>query len=84
MRGVVLNNIPLPAFLLMSYQNENEITNEIIQQLLVTVCSLCKYPTKHIPESDDYELDYSKYDYSDPLVVSLIIASEYGGFQRRY
>lgn len=78
--GVVLSNIPLLAFLLMSYQNI-EITNEIIQQLLVTVYSLCKYPTKHIPESDDYELDYSKYDYSDPLVVSLIIASEYGGFK---
>jgi len=78
--GVVLNNLPLLSFLLMSHQNI-EINNEIIQQLLITVYTLCQYPTKHIPESDNCELDYSKYDYNDPLIVSLIIASEYGGFK---
>ena len=78
--GVVLDNLPLLAFLLLSYQNI-EITNEIIQQLLVTVFRLCKYSTKHSYESKDTELDYSKYDYNDPLTVSLIIASEYGGFK---
>jgi hypothetical protein len=78
--GVVLDNLPLLAFLLLSYQNI-EITNEIIQQLLITVFRLCKYSTKHCPESTNIDLDYSKYDYNDPLTVSLIIASEYGGFK---
>tara|TARA_B100001093_G_C26844215_1_gene1021979 strand:- start:1291 stop:2214 length:924 start_codon:yes stop_codon:yes gene_type:complete len=77
--GVVLDNIELLVFLLMSYQNI-EITNEIIQELLLTVYSLCVYPTKHIPSSDNTELDYLEYDYNDTKLVSLIIASEYGGF----
>lgn len=78
--GVVLDNISLLAFLLMSHQNI-EITNEIIQQLLLTVYSLCVYPTKHVPDSDNCSLDYKKYDFNDPIIVSLIIASEYGGFK---
>ena len=77
--GVVLDNIELLVFLLMSYQNI-EINNEIIQELLLTVYSLCIYPTKHIPSSNNTELDYLNYDYTDTKLVSLIIASEYGGF----
>jgi hypothetical protein len=78
--GAIPDNYPLLVFILMAYPNI-EITNEIIQTLLITVYHLSKYPKKYYPSSNIDTLDYDNYDYSDPITVSLIIASEYGGFK---
>jgi len=78
--GVIPDNYPLLVFILMSYPNI-DITNEIIQLLLITVYHLSAYPKKHYASSHIDTLDYDKYNYNDPITVSLIIASEYGGFK---
>lgn len=78
--GVIPDNYPLLVFILMSYPNI-DITNEIIQLLLITVYHLSTYPKKHYASSQIDTLDYDKYNYHDPITVSLIIASEYGGFK---
>lgn len=78
--GVIPDNYPLLVFILMSYPNI-DITNEIIQLLLITVYQLSIYPKKHYASSQIDILEYDKYNYNDPITVSLIIASEYGGFK---
>ena len=80
--GVVPDTVSLITFLLVSYPNI-EITNEIVKILLLTVYRLTIYPKKHYPDvhASPFELEYDKYDYSDNIINSLIIASEYGGFK---
>jgi hypothetical protein len=74
------STLPLMVWLLMTYPNI-EITNEIIKILLLTIYGVCVYNTKHYPDTSDDILDYTKYDYSDAIINSLLIASEYGGFK---
>lgn len=76
----VPESLPLLTWIIMAYPNF-EVTNEIIQYLLLTVYSVCVYKQKHYPDSDNELLDYSKYDYNNPYIISLLIAGEYGGFK---
>ena len=48
---------------------------------MLTVYSVCIYPTKYYPDDRNDVLEYDKYDYNDPYVNSLLIAGEYGGFK---
>lgn len=74
------STLPLMVWLMMVYPNV-EITNEFIKILLLTIYSVCKYNIKHLPDTANNILDYSMYNYTDPIVNSLLIASEYGGFK---
>ena len=76
----VPSSLPLLVWLMMAYPNF-ELTNEIIEYLLLTLYSVCIYPKKHYPDDGNDVLEYEKYDYNDPYVNSLIIAGEYGGFK---
>ena len=76
----VPSSLPLLVWLMMAYPNF-ELTNEIIEYLLLTLYSVCIYPTKHYPDDGNDVLEYEKYDYNDPYVNSLLIAGEYGGFK---
>lgn len=77
--GAIPDTFPLMTYLLTAYPNV-EITNEIIHTLLLTVYRLTTYQKKHYPDTDNDVLDYNMYDYTDNIINSLIIASEYGGF----
>tara|TARA_B100001094_G_C18152031_1_gene784221 strand:+ start:908 stop:1822 length:915 start_codon:yes stop_codon:yes gene_type:complete len=74
------STLPFLVWIMMVYPNI-EVTNEIIQLLLLTVYTICKYKIKHIPDTQVSELEYGKYNYNDPIINSLLIASEYGGFK---
>ena len=76
----LLESFPVLVWFMMSYPNF-ELTNEIIQYLLLNVYTLCVFKKKYIPNSNIYSLDYEKYNYKDKYLNSLIIASEYGGFK---
>lgn len=73
------STLPFMTWLLMAHTNI-ELSNEIIKLLLLTVYGICKHNVKHFPDNIWTELDYKKYDYSDPITNALIITSEYGGF----
>ena len=73
------STLPFMTWLLMAHCNI-ELSNEFIKLLLLTVYGICKHNIKHFPDNTCTELYYEKYDYSNPITNSLIIASEYGGF----
>ena len=75
----VTNNIGLLVWLMIAYPNY-EITNEIIQYLLLTVYTLCTHNKKYIPEKDDI-LDYDKINYNNTIINSLLIREEFGGMK---
>lgn len=76
----ITNNLNLLVWLMMAYPNF-ELNNEIIQYLLLTVYSLCKYPFKIIPDSDIGELDWENINMNNEYVIGLLIRSEYGGLK---
>lgn len=76
----LIESFPILVWFMMSYPNF-ELTNEIIQYLLLNVYTLCVFKKKYTPNSHIYTLDYEKYNYKDEYLNSLIIASEYGGFK---
>ena len=76
----ITNNLNLLVWLMMAYPNF-ELNNEIIQYLLLTVYSLCKYPFKIIPDSNRGELDWENININNDYAVGLLIRSEYGGMK---
>lgn len=75
-----IENTDFLVWLMIAYPNF-EITNEIINYLLLTVFTLCKYRKKYIPNSLVDNLDYGKLDYSSNYINSLLIRGEYGGLK---
>lgn len=73
------STLPFMTWLMMAHNNI-ELTNEFIKLLLLTVYGICIHNIKHLPDNSCPELNYEKYDYTDPITNSLIITSEYGGF----
>tara|TARA_Y200000002_G_scaffold366321_1_gene357159 strand:+ start:813 stop:1724 length:912 start_codon:yes stop_codon:yes gene_type:complete len=76
----ITSTLPFMTWLMMAHSNI-ELTNEFIKLLLLTVYGICKHNIKHLPDNSCTELDYEKYDFNNPIINSLIIASEYGGFK---
>jgi len=76
----VTNNLPFLVWLLIAFPNF-EMTNEIIQYLLLTIYTLSKYPYKYIPDTDICTLNYTILDYSNEYKISLLIRGEYGGMK---
>tara|TARA_B100001093_G_C26692625_1_gene955487 strand:+ start:225 stop:1142 length:918 start_codon:yes stop_codon:yes gene_type:complete len=75
----VTNNIGLLVWLMIAYPNY-EITNEIIQYLLLTVYTLCTHSKKYIPEKDEV-LRYDKINYNNTIINSLLVREEFGGMK---
>ena len=67
---------------MMAYPNI-DITNEIIQYLLLVIYNITTYRIKHLPDScqTGSQLQYDTYNYNDIYINSLIIAGEYGDFK---
>ena len=76
----VTNNIGLLVWLMIAYPNY-EITNEIIQYLLLTIYSLCTHSKKFIPDTNNDSLIYDKINYKNIIINSLIIREEFGGMK---
>ena len=65
---------------MLAYPNF-EISNEIVQYLLLTVFTLSIYPHKYEPSSNITTLNYKDLDYSNEYINSLLIRGEYGGMK---
>jgi hypothetical protein len=76
----ITDNLPLLVWLMMAYPNF-DLNNEIIQYLLLTVYTLCRYSNKINPDSDNSNLDWDNLDINNDYIVSLLIRSEYGGMK---
>ena len=76
----VLENIPFLSWCLIAYPNFN-LTNEIIQYLLLTVFSLCLFKKKiNIKKNGKIIEDYINFK-NDPLKFGYLIRMEYGGLK---
>ena len=65
---------------MIAYPNYN-ISNEIIQYLLLTVYSLANHKRKFLPNTNNDKLDYDSIDYTSNIINSLLIREEYGGMK---
>ena len=78
----VLENIPFLSWCLLAYPNFN-ITNEIIQYLLLTVYGLCVSPKKikiNKDKASQVELDYDKI-LKNEILLGYLIRMEFGGLK---